>query len=167
METQHGAEQAVGEIYATYGPMILRYLRRLIGSQETAEDLLQDTFIKALQRWEQLKTRDHVRAWLFRIATNTAYDTLRRQRRCPTTPLTALHLETLVADSIEPSYDELTPIWVALRRLPRHHRQVLLLQSFAGCSINDIVALLGWKEGTVKSRLHRARLRLRALYTSS
>jgi len=156
--TDDRATQEIAELYAAHGPAILRYLERLTGQHETAEDLAQETFLKAWRAWGQRTTQDAVgtRAWLFRIATTTAYDEFRRQRRRPTTPLTELHVATLAAPGGLP-FEEAEMLGEVLRELSDEHRTALLLQGYAGYPLAQIAARLGWKEGTVKSRLHRAR----------
>lgn len=161
------AKQAIEELYATYAPALLRYLERLTRSHETAEDLTQETFLKALRSWEQLPPDANVRAWLFRIATNVAYDEFRRRRRSPTTLLTERHLETLAGEYDRPAIDEAEPILAALDRLPARYRVPLVLQGYGGYPVGAIAARLGWKEGTVKSRLHRARARFLELYDAA
>jgi RNA polymerase sigma-70 factor (ECF subfamily) len=105
-----------------------------------------------------------VRAWLFRIATNTAYDNFRRRRLRATTPLTHAHADTLAAEHTESRLDEDELIWAALARLPAHYRVPLLLQGYAGYPLSEIARTLGWKQGTVKSRLHRARAQFQKFY---
>ena len=166
MQTDETEEQAIVRLYADYAPTILRHLERLTQSHETAEDLTQETFIKALRSWGQLASGDNVRAWLFRIATNTAYDEFRRRRLRATTPLTDVHADTLAAERGESTLAEAEPIWAALQRLPARYRVPLLLQGYAGYPLSEIARTLGWKEGTVKSRLHRARAQFQKLYAA-
>src|SRR5262249_6202405 len=67
-------------LYEEYQRPVLAYLTRLVSDRETAEDLCQETFIKAMRGWEGRDSSASVGAWLYRIATNTAYDYLRRRR---------------------------------------------------------------------------------------
>jgi RNA polymerase sigma-70 factor (ECF subfamily) len=166
MDTETTAGQAIARLYADYAPAIVRYLERLSHNRESAEDLAQETFIKALRSWGQLASGENVRAWLFRIATNTAYDEFRRRSRRATTPLTDLHADTLVAEQTVSTLDEAEPILAALARLPTHYRVPLLLLGYAGYPLSEIAAALGWKEGTVKSRLHRARAQFQKFYAA-
>ena len=93
-----------------------------------------------------------------------AYDDFRRRRLRTTTPLTDVHADTLAAEHTESRLDEAEPIWAALAGLPAHYRVPLLLQGYAGYPLSEIARTLGWKEGTVKSRLHRARAQFQKLY---
>jgi RNA polymerase sigma-70 factor, ECF subfamily len=153
-------------LYREYHQPVLRYLERLAGSRELAEDLAQETFLKALRHWDQLHSADGAVPWLFRIARHTAYDHHRRCRRRPGTPLTELQLETVAASSSGCTFEELEPIQRALSRLSRPHSTVLLLHSYAGYPVEEIAASLGWKLGTVKSRLSRARASFRQHYVA-
>src|SRR3954465_1006970 len=74
-------------LYEEYQRPLLAYLTRLVSDREAAEDLCQETFIKAMRSWEQRDTSASASAWLYRIATNTAYDYLRRRRRIRFTAL--------------------------------------------------------------------------------
>jgi RNA polymerase sigma-70 factor, ECF subfamily len=163
-----GAEQATSgsftELYDAYAPAVMRYLARLTDSREEAEDLAQETFLKALRHWNQLEDEANRAAWLFRIARNAAYDGFRRRRRRP-----AIRLPD-GADAWLPAPDqplriaEAEPILAALRHLPARYRVPLLMHSVAGYPVDQIATALGWKVGTVKSRLHRARAQFRAHY---
>src|SRR5688500_18305919 len=81
----------IEQLYQDHRQPILRYLDRLVSDRETAEDLCHETFTKALRHWKELEQVAVARSWLYRIATNTAYDYLRRRRRVAITPLTDEH----------------------------------------------------------------------------
>src|SRR3712207_3045731 len=94
----HGTStSAIEQLYHEYHQPIQRYLERLVGQHETAEDLAHETFIKALRHWDQHDPAAPARGWLYRIATNTAYDYLRRRQRVAMTPLTDEHATTCIA----------------------------------------------------------------------
>jgi RNA polymerase sigma-70 factor (ECF subfamily) len=163
-QPQSAITQPFESLYACYAPTIIRYLERLTGSYETAEDLAQETFLKASLHVVQMATLDNPSAWLFRIATNTAYDEFRRQRRRTTTPLTDIHTRTLVAAPPGLSFEDVDLLWAVAGRLPDHYRIPLLLQGYAGYPASDIAELLGWNLSTVKSRIRRARVAFQKLY---
>jgi RNA polymerase sigma-70 factor (ECF subfamily) len=138
------------------------YLARLVGSRETAEDLCQETFLKAMRSWYQHDPRANAVSWLYRIATNGAYDMLRRQRRQRWTPLDAAHdvaggewgaEERLVAEAA---------VRAALAGLPDGCRQALLLVS-GGYTASEAGQALRCSATAVRMRLHRARARLREM----
>jgi RNA polymerase sigma-70 factor (ECF subfamily) len=151
-------------LYHEHHQPIRHYLNRLVSDWETAEDLCHETFIKALRHWNELEHAALARNWLYRIATNTAYDYLRRRQRVAITPLTDEHEATVRAVALETHFDDAEPIWVALNHLPDQYRVPLLLQLWAGYSLNDIAAALGCNVTIIKTRVHRARARFRQLY---
>jgi RNA polymerase sigma-70 factor (ECF subfamily) len=167
MHMHNGIEQPIEGLYAAYAPTILRYLACLTGNHETVEDLMQDTFIKVLRHRGQFAVSERMGAWLFRIATNTAYDDFRRHRHRTTMRLTDVHAETLIAVSRGLPVEERDLLWAVLDQLPEHYRVPLLLQSYAGYGVSDIAALLSLKEGTVKSRLNRARALFQKRYLAA
>jgi RNA polymerase sigma-70 factor (ECF subfamily) len=144
---------------------------RLLRDVGLAEDATQDTFIRA---WQNIRTfqTGSVRSWLYKIATNRSYDMLRASARRP-------------AGSLEAEVVEIEPIWssggagdespdaLALRRelsiyleraltaLPEDQRMVVLLVDVQGLDYHEVAETLGIALGTVKSRLSRARARIR------
>jgi RNA polymerase sigma-70 factor (ECF subfamily) len=164
MQVYSVVEPPFESLYACYAPMLIRYLARLTGSYETAEDLAQETFLKVSRHGEQLAAAEKPEAWLFRIATNTAYDAFRRQRHRVTTPLTDIHLQTLVATPVGLSFEEADQLWATVAQLPEHYRVPLLLQGYAGYSASDIAVFLGCTLSAVKSRIRRARVQFQKLY---
>jgi RNA polymerase sigma-70 factor (ECF subfamily) len=135
-----------------------------------AEDLVQDTYLKAWRFYHKYEGGTNFRAWLFRILTNTFINEYRRVKRQPgradfetIAPMTAAQ-EVSIADAapfldIGGSYDELfdDKIKEALDSLPEHYRIVTLLADISELSYQEIAELLGCPIGTVMSRLHRAR----------
>ncbi len=100
-------------LYQEYQRPLLAYLTRLVSDREAAEDLCQETFIKAMRGWEQRDAAASVTAWLYRIATNTAYDFLRRRRRIRFTGLMDSDLPPSGAHSMESQLDEQEPVRAA------------------------------------------------------
>jgi len=145
----------------------LLYLARLLNDPATAEDLCHESFVKALRHWDDCDQAANAREWLYRIATNTAYDHLRRQCRVEMTPLTEAHEAIASAVALETHFADTEPVWAALNHLTDHYRLPLLLQLAAGYPLHTIAATLGCNVNTIKTRLHRARLRFRQLYGAS
>lgn len=155
---------------AAYGHLVQHY-RRLIVSVAyyqgldlaAAEDVAQETFIKAWLALPRFKPAGgSLRAWLCRIAINTARDALRRAR-----PAQALdeHLATAggsPAEQLE-AHDAVQAVRRALAQLPEASRAALVLREYEGLSYADISAALDIPLGTVMSRLNYARRRLREL----
>jgi RNA polymerase sigma-70 factor (ECF subfamily) len=153
-------------IYADFQPRIRRYLGRLVGHSE-AEDLAQDVFAKVNQALPRFRGDSSLSTWIYRIATNTAFDRLRSasfQRTRPMTPEVQTPVTARSSD-IEQQVAR-TEMNACLRRyidaLPAGYRSVLLLSEDEGLTNAQIAEALGLTLDTVKIRLHRARARLRA-----
>jgi RNA polymerase sigma-70 factor (ECF subfamily) len=153
---------AVEMLYHAYQRPLAAYLARMIDDREAAEDLCQDTFFKALRGWRQHDPAANPVAWLYRIATNTAYDYLRRRRRARLAPLVAAK-ELAGASQLERQIEACEPVHSVLAQLPPQYRAPLLLVH-AGHSTSEIAEKLGCTPDAVKMRLLRARARFRQLY---
>jgi RNA polymerase sigma factor (sigma-70 family) len=155
---------SIEQLYHEHHQPLRRYLARLLDDPATAEDLCHEAFVKALQHWDGCDEAANARGWLYRIAKNSAYDHLRRQRRVVMTSLTDAHEAIAGAPAPESQFADAEPVWAALSNLPDHYRVPLLLQLAAGYPLHMIAATLGCNVNTIKTRLHRARLRFRELY---
>lgn len=157
-----------GRLFDAYARPLHRYLARRVG-QETAHDLVSETFLVALnQRHSYDPRRGVVRSWLYGIATNL----LRRQVRQEVRALRAIarsagHApgqeashESRVADRLDAA-DLAAQLAGALAELSDGDRDVLLLTSWAGLDSTEVADALGIPVGTVRSRLHRVRKGLR------
>lgn len=159
------SREGVEFLYRDLYQPVLAYLTRMVSDREAAEDLCQETFIKALRGWESHDADASVTSWLYRIATNTAYDYLRRRRRIRFTTLPEDdRTEPADGRSMELRLDEQEPVRTALAQLPEMYRLPLVLHSLEGRSTQEIAATLGCSNSAVKTRLFRARERFRAVY---
>ena len=114
-------EQAIEQLYRLYYQPVLRHLERLVRQHESAEDLCQETFLRAFKHWDQLRDTTCVRSWLYWIATNTAVDYLRRQHRISVTTLYEETIRTTIAP-IQAQWEDAEPVWEALRLIAFHHQ---------------------------------------------
>jgi RNA polymerase sigma-70 factor (ECF subfamily) len=141
--------------------------RRLAGSREEAEDLVQETYARAFRAWRSFEPGTNLRAWLFRILTNLNIDRGRREQRSPATqPLEEgdyFLYNRLEADSgsddeariVERlSQDEIVG---ALAEVPHDFRDVIVLVDIGDFTYQDAAQILDIPIGTVMSRLHRGR----------
>ena len=150
-------------LYESHQAMLLAHLTRLVADRALAEDLCQETFLKALRHWEQRGQIANMTAWLHRIATNTAYDHLRRRKRIVFSPL-AQAAPTLHDDGMmEARLDEQEPVRRALAQLTPDARH-LLLCIHAGHSTQEMAAALACSDAAVRLRVFRARERFRKIY---
>jgi RNA polymerase sigma-70 factor (ECF subfamily) len=151
-------------LFCDYLEPILNYLYRLVGDYARAEELAQDTFVKAYGAVDRLPEGANRRAWLYRIATNTAYDQLRRRRLIRWLPLGESDRTPASTKGPEDVTVESDAVQRALSLLPRGQRAVLVLYSVQGYSTREIAQMLGISQGAVKTRLCRARARFRSAY---
>jgi RNA polymerase sigma-70 factor (ECF subfamily) len=136
------------------GPALLGYFRRQPALAGAAEDLLQDTFVRALKRIDRLQASVSQRAYLFGIARHVCIDALRRLRVVEELPAETPAM-TLTTD------ERLEPMRLAISELPEMQREALLLKLQQELSYVEIAEVLAIPVGTVRSRLHHAVLHLR------
>jgi RNA polymerase sigma-70 factor (ECF subfamily) len=141
-------------LYREIGPALLGYFRRQPALAGTAEDLLQDTFVRALKRIDRLQASVSQRAYLFGIARHVCIDALRRLRVVEELPAETPAM-TLTTD------ERLEPMRLAISELPEMQREALLLKLQQELSYVEIAEVLAIPVGTVRSRLHHAVLHLR------
>ena len=158
------SEVASGEHYTR----ILRYVRSVVRDAGEAEDLTQETFLRAYRRRESLRDPNAVLPWLYSIATRVCLDRLRqRARQAPTQ--SELDPELMSPPDPAPSAgllfeqkDMSTCVQAYVGELSDSYRAVLLMHDVQGLTAREIAALLGDSTGNVKVRLHRARKQLEA-----
>jgi len=148
------SQQQLSQLYNDLGPMLLAYFRRQRPLAATADDLLQDTFVRAARNPERLRRSESPRAYLFGIARHVGLDALRRRR-----PEVAELAD--VAGETTPEDVRLEPMRAAIAALPALHREPLLLKLHQELNYVEIAEILGVPVGTVRSRLHHAVRQLR------
>ena len=142
-------EALVGPVW----PALVRRLTLVLGDEAAAEDLAQETYLRAFRAWESFDGAD-VRAWLYTIGLRLAFNEQRRRRRW---------MAAIRRLEPRPWHDALDPDLVAaLRRLDVRTRGALLLHSVDGYTQREIAAILSVPEGTVASWISRGRAALRA-----
>lgn len=152
-------------LFTEFSTPILSYLYRLLGDRAQAEDLAQDVFVRAYRALPVLPGDANHRAWLYRIATNCAYDALRRKRLIAWLPLPERETRLVAASPPEPDDGvQHDAVQRALLRLSPRYRVPLILFSVQGYSTEEIAKMLGISVGAVKTRLYRAREAFRQSY---
>jgi RNA polymerase sigma-70 factor (ECF subfamily) len=138
--------------------MAIRVAFSVLRNQADSEDVAQEVFTKAYRTFHQLRDRDRFRSWLVRMTWRTALDHLRGSRRRMIRDMAA------VPQSLGPTVEDAAidderrqQVWRAVDALPQRLRLVIVLSAMEGHSVKDVAALLGVAEGTVKSRLFKAR----------
>ncbi len=168
------ATEAVGRLFEEYGGLVYTLGRRICGDPDTADDLVQETFLRALDAWEGFEGRSKPSTWLYTIATR-ACSRMRRLRAGQ--PARMERLDRLLPSGDEgilqvPSPDDpeaeavlgeaTEAVREAIWQLPLEFRLPLVLKEVMDLSVSEVATILGVKEATVKTRLHRARLKVRA-----
>ena len=155
-QVRTGHSDAFGEIIEHYQVPIVRYLQRMTGNYEVAQDLAQDTFVQAFRG--VLKTRSELsfKAWLYRIATNNANQYHRRRRLLSFIPFTGS--ETSDAPGMGASSDQLIErmaVEDALLKVPHGRRVCMVLHFVEGLTYREIGGILGISEEAVRKRVAR------------
>lgn len=168
-----GEMDALAELRTLLEPPLRRFIRRLIGMHENEEDILQGVFIALYQQMHRIDPVEHLRPYLFRIARNRCYDTLRAQGRFRAVSLDDEPMEIVVSFAQAEATPDPEDVahWLllhlevreAMLRLPELQRQTLILYAEEEMTYAEIATAMGTNIGTVKSRLHHAKRRLRAL----
>jgi RNA polymerase sigma-70 factor (ECF subfamily) len=163
-----GDEAAFAALFERWSRPLLRYLERLVREAATAEELVQETFVRVHRAREQYRPEARFSTWLYRIATHLAWNELRRpRRRVPHDSVDADAAAPLPAQGAP--VDELVharrvsaEVEVALAGLPERQRAALWLAAVEGQSYADVAAALDTSETAVKALVHRARTALAA-----
>jgi RNA polymerase sigma-70 factor (ECF subfamily) len=135
-----------------YAPLVRR-LTLVVGNEHDAQDLAQETYLRAFRSWQRFDGRD-VRAWLYTIGLRLAFNHRRRRRRW---------LGLVGRGEPAPWTDRSDPdLWTALRELDARTRAAILLNVVDGYTQREIGAMLGVPEGTVASWIARGKVRLRS-----
>ena len=156
-----GDRRAFDELMRRHENRVFGVCLRILRQREAALDAVQDTFITVLRKADQFRGDSQFSTWLYRVAVNTCYDQLRRAQRRPADPLPEGydHPDSRAQSDIESV--ELRPdLSAALAELSEEFRAAVVLVDVEGQSVRDTAEILGVAEGTVKSRLHRARKEL-------
>ncbi len=172
-ETLAGDRDAFGELVLRHQRGLVNYIFRLVGSRDVATDLSQEVFLKVFVSLETFDPRYRFTTWLYRIASNSAIDHLRRrQPRTLSLSQPASAEEGPAAPVIagtDPSPDDVlrgreleSRIGKAIGDLPVGYRQLILLRHRQNCRYDEIARITRLPLGTVKNRIFRAREILRA-----
>ncbi len=165
-----GDSLASGELVGRYRPRLLRFIDRMIGDRDRAEDLVQEAFVRVFRHLHRFDPARKFSTWVYTIASNLARNELRNRSRSPLVFHQALPpRDDRDAPQIEFEDVNARPddqfahrhlrelVDGVVARLPEHHRAVFAMRELEGRSYEDIAQLTGVNLGTVKSRLNRAR----------
>lgn len=175
-----GDEDAFAQLMERHQGKVYGLILRLTGSVDDALELSQETFFNAWRGLPNFRADSQFSTWLYRLASNVAIDFLRKEKRRRSVNIASLSTEEDDAQRLLEIPDErFTPhqeaekreLQDAVRRgmelLSEEHRQVLLLRELGGLSYAEIAHKLALEEGTVKSRIARARMSLKRILTKT
>jgi RNA polymerase sigma-70 factor (ECF subfamily) len=168
---QRGDLDAFNELVLRYQQQAYNVAYRIMGDSHAASDATQEAFISAYRAIDKYRGGSF-RAWLMRIVTNACYDELRRRKRRPTSSLDALYVtDTAPGDSLVNGGEspeayaqrqELNrALHAGLQSLPHEQRVALVLSDVQGYNYQEIAEITDVSLGTVKSRISRARAKMR------
>jgi RNA polymerase sigma-70 factor (ECF subfamily) len=169
-ECREGNASAFGELVARYQDRLFNTVVRLVDNAEDARDVVQEAFLHAYQSLHAFKGDSLFFTWLYRIAVNTAISLKRKQRpavqattedNAPFDPLD--RTDTNRPDHAMERVEEAQVVQQALGMLSPEHRVVLVMKDMDGLKYEAIADVLGVPIGTIRSRLHRARLEMREI----
>lgn len=150
------------EMYQEYQPHVFRFVMSLLHSHEQAEDITQETFVRAWRAHGRLLPNSNILGWLFTIARRIVIDTL-RPKHLATMPLEACY-DLIGQEDIAETHAMIADISHILTRLPEKYREALVLSYVEGISERDIAEKLGVSRGVVRMRLVRGRNQFKASY---
>jgi RNA polymerase sigma-70 factor (ECF subfamily) len=162
-----GETAAFGKLVRRYQDRLCTALLHICGSLDDAEDVAQDAFVQAYLKLASFAGESAFYTWLYRIAINTAISRRRRRREENSVEATRERLGVEPQDGGEQAEERLlreeraVQVRRALARLSAEHRSILVLREIEGCDYEAIAQILDLPVGTVRSRLHRARLQLK------
>jgi len=173
-QARSGDYDAFEQLHDRLEPAIGRFVRRLVGHTQEAEDIVQDTFIALYLNMARIEPAENLRPYVFRIARNRCYDLLRRQGRYEELSLDDEPVNVRVSFDLDaqhnPAPDDVAhwllltlEVQEAMENLPELQRQALILYSEEGLSYAEIAEVMGVSVGTIKSRLFHAKKSLRGL----
>jgi RNA polymerase sigma-70 factor (ECF subfamily) len=156
------ATALIDTLFRQYEQSICGYLARMTGSVARAQELTQETFVRAYRALLRGEQWDNPRAWLYRVASRLATDDHRRRKLLEWLPLSGE--EPAPEPDVETTVTDRVAVQAALDALPPKYRIPLVLHAYAGCTVAEIAQTLELSESGVKSRLSRAREKFRRAY---
>ncbi|MGD9496274.1 MAG: RNA polymerase sigma factor [Armatimonadota bacterium] len=160
LRCRRGDAEALAALVREFQDRLLYYLRRLVDSEDDAWDVLQQTRLGVFRGIRSMRDPERLVPWLYRIARNTAARHLRHRLVDDGTQDDSIDLDTVEGPEDPPVADGIA-VHEELGTLSVAHREVLVLHFLEDLSVAEIAEIVGVPAGTVKSRLHYARRRLR------
>lgn len=167
-DARRGDQAAFGELVLRYERRVVRVILQFVHDFELAQDLAQETFLRAYQRLEQFDPARRFGPWLFRIGVNLTLDHIRKRKRrgwwSLFTDASADRAPDPATEDPRQRLDLKQEVEAVLERLPQNYRTVLVLRDLENFSTSEIAAILNRKEATIRWRLAEARQRFQQLW---
>ena len=164
---RRGDAAAFEELYRAHAGRLYNLVFRMLGSAQEAEDLLQEVFLNAYRKLGSFRGDSSLGTWLYRLAVNQCLDALRgrhsRMARITDSLDDEAADEPAAAAPVVPAAVSRMDLERAVARLPQGCRAAFILHDVEGFEHNEVAKLLGVSEGTSKSQVHKARMKLRVM----
>jgi RNA polymerase sigma-70 factor, ECF subfamily len=134
----------------------------LTARSDRADDLVQETLMKAWKHWQSFKPGSNMKAWLYTILRNEFYSQLRKRKR-EVEDVDGFHSNQVAVHGEQESHLEMADLQIALAKLPTDQREAIILVGALGFSYEEAAKICNVAVGTIKSRVNRARARLSVL----
>lgn len=158
----------VAHLCERYGGKLHTYAARLLGSRDAADDLTQEVFLRALQRWDQQERPPaSARSWLYRVATNRCLDLLRRRRLIAWLPLTAWREEGMGTDPVGDAVVGADAVRRVLTTLAPRDAVLVVLWGAQGLGYREIAAILDLSPSAASAAISRAHARFAGRYAQA
>lgn len=159
MSSEKTRDKGVRLMMDAYQSRLYWHIRRIIVDHNLAQDVLQETFIKAYQNFHQFKRDSQLYTWLYRIATNESLQQLNKLKRMQKTDEDAeYHLQNLVADNASSEAEEIQILLQkAMHTLPEKQKLVFTMRYYEDLPYEDISKILDMSVGTLKTNYHYAK----------
>lgn len=168
-KTLSGDVEAYGELVVKYQNRLFNTVFRMVGNQEDAQDIVQEAFLQAFSNLSRFRMSSQFYTWLYRIAFNIAINILQQRKRSISVESLPDDIGESFVDKGESAQEETSRresaaiLWAAINRLPLDYRSPLVLREIENASYEEIAEMLKIPVGTVRSRLHRARIALKEI----
>ena len=157
-------EQVFNDIVKKYSERLYWHVRRMVGTHEDADDLLQDIFLKIWTALPSFRGEAQLYTWVWRIATNETLNWLRREKVCAALRFQSVDAEMerrIMADPYFNGTDAQRELFKALARLPQKQRQVFVMRWWDELTYEEISAITGTSVGALKASYHIAQEKLK------
>jgi RNA polymerase sigma-70 factor (ECF subfamily) len=169
-------EHIFNRLYVDYHQSLYQFLIYLLRDRDSAEELVQDVYIKVMHSYDRFKGDSSEKTWLFSIARNVAIDHIRKTKRKQNTLLGVFNVDDQknqlvhpdrLPDEILEQNEAVKQLYAALDQCKAEHRELILLRYIHGFTIRESASILGWTEGKVKTVQHRTLKALKGILDDS